>query len=56
VKDENEEGWMGICRQIATEQDPKRFVELITELNRLLDKKRNSTSSGRSREKRAPGS
>lgn len=41
MNDEKEERWIGICRQIATEQDLERFVELITELNRLLDENRN---------------
>jgi hypothetical protein len=48
VKNDNEERWMGIFRQIAIERDPKRFVKLIAELIRLLDEKRNSSSSGRS--------
>jgi hypothetical protein len=37
VKDNKEEYWMDIYNRIATEQDPRRFTQLIQELIRLLD-------------------
>jgi hypothetical protein len=37
---ENEERWKQLCAQAAQEQDPKKRVELITEINRLLEAKR----------------
>lgn len=30
---------MELCALIAQEQDPARFLELVTELNRILDEK-----------------
>jgi hypothetical protein len=37
VKDNKEKCWMDIYNRIATEQDPRRFTQLIQELIRLLD-------------------
>jgi hypothetical protein len=37
----NLERWQELCRQAATEQDPKRLLELIAEINRLLQEKEN---------------
>jgi hypothetical protein len=34
------ERWKQLCEQASREQDPKRLVELITEINKLLDAKR----------------
>jgi hypothetical protein len=28
--------WMELCEQAAVEQDPKKLMELVTEINRLL--------------------
>jgi hypothetical protein len=36
---QNRERWMELCEQIATEQDPDKFHEMVTELNRLLSEK-----------------
>ena len=33
------ERWQEVCEQIAVEQDPKRFMSLVDELNRLLEEK-----------------
>ena len=33
---ENEERWKELCKQAATEQDPHKLSELVTEINRLL--------------------
>jgi hypothetical protein len=35
----NLERWQELCRQAATEQDPKRLMELTAEIIRLLDEK-----------------
>ena len=37
---QNKERWLELCEQAAVEQDPKRLIELVTEINRLLDEKR----------------
>jgi hypothetical protein len=39
LKGEVEEHWMELCRKAAVEQDPKRLMELIHEINRMLDEK-----------------
>jgi hypothetical protein len=31
--------WMELCEQAAVEQDPKKLLELVTEINRLLEEK-----------------
>jgi hypothetical protein len=36
---ENREKWMELCEQAATEQDPEKFMELISQINRLLEAK-----------------
>ena len=33
--------WMKLCQQAAVEQDPKKLIKLVTEINRLLDEKQN---------------
>jgi hypothetical protein len=35
----NLERWQELCRQAATEQDPKRLMKLTAEIIRLLDEK-----------------
>jgi hypothetical protein len=35
----NKELWVELCAQAATEQDPERLMELVTEINRLLTEK-----------------
>ena len=37
---EKEERWREVCEQVAVEQDPKKLVELTTEIYRLLEEKR----------------
>jgi hypothetical protein len=32
--------WMELCEQAAVEQDPKKLMELVTEINRLLLEKK----------------
>ena len=35
----DQQRWMELCAQAAVEQDPRRLLELITEINRLLEEK-----------------
>jgi hypothetical protein len=35
-KAQSGETWMALCGQAAVEQDPKRLLELVSEINRLL--------------------
>jgi hypothetical protein len=35
----NLERWQELCREAATEQDPKRLMELTAEIIRLLEEK-----------------
>jgi len=33
---EKRERWIELCKQAEAEQDPKKLMELVTEINRLL--------------------
>jgi hypothetical protein len=35
----HKEQWQRLCEQIAVEQDPTRFMNLVNELNKLLEEK-----------------
>ena len=35
----DEERWRELCKQASVEKDPKKMLELIKEINRLLDEK-----------------
>ena len=35
----NKERWLELCEQAATEQDPKKLLSLIEEINKLLEAK-----------------
>jgi len=37
---QNKERWRELCGQVEVEQDPKKLVELTTEIYRLLEEKR----------------
>jgi hypothetical protein len=39
VQGEKKERWMELAAQAAVEQDPKRLLELVKELNDLLEEK-----------------
>jgi hypothetical protein len=39
MQGENRERWLELCLQAANEQDEKKFMALIQQINRLLDKK-----------------
>jgi hypothetical protein len=41
----NAEGWVALCARAAVEQDPKKLLELVSEINRLLDARRKRLSS-----------
>jgi hypothetical protein len=36
----NEERWREVCQQVAVEQEPKKLVELTTEIYRFLEEVR----------------
>lgn len=38
---ESIERWRILCERAAQERDPEKLLALITEINRLLDEKRN---------------
>jgi len=40
-----EEGWVALCARAAVEQDPKRLLELVKEINRLLKVRRQRLTS-----------
>ena len=39
VMENRDERWRKLCAQAAVEQDPKRLLELVTEITRLLGEK-----------------
>ncbi len=43
----NKESWLKLCEQAAVEQDPKKLMELVTEINRLLQEKEQRLKSSR---------
>jgi hypothetical protein len=46
------ESWITLCAQAAVEKDPKRLLELVSEINRQLDaRKKRLTSEGSEDEK-----
>ena len=38
---------MELCEQAAVEQDPKKLLELVREINRMLEEKRDRLESRR---------
>jgi hypothetical protein len=34
------EGWVALCARAAVEEDPKKLLNLVIEINRLLDARR----------------
>jgi hypothetical protein len=38
------ETWIALCAQAAVERDPKRLLELVSEINRLLDARKKRLS------------
>ncbi|MFZ0480350.1 MAG: hypothetical protein WAL71_14495 [Terriglobales bacterium] len=39
MTDQNRERWRILCEQAANEQDPKKLIALIEEINRVLSAK-----------------
>lgn len=39
------ERWKELCEQAAVEQDPQKLLVLVTEINNLLEEKRNRLTS-----------
>jgi hypothetical protein len=50
------ERWLLLCQQAATEQDPKRLMALIEEVNRLLESEENRRREARSAPHKAEAS
>jgi hypothetical protein len=48
MKGETHELWVQLCEQAAVEQDPKRLLELVTQINDLLDQKERRLKAQRS--------
>ena len=42
------EKWLQLCEMAAVEQDPKKLLGLVKEINRLLDEKHQRLERGRS--------
>ena len=38
------ENWVELCARAAVEQDPKKLLELVSEINRLLEVRKNRLS------------
>lgn len=45
VQGKNAEHWQNLCAQAAVEQDPQKLMQLVEEITRLLDEKKNRLSS-----------
>jgi len=41
----DKERWLELCQQAAVEQDPKKLMALVTEINRLLQEKEQRLNS-----------
>jgi hypothetical protein len=41
MQNQMKERWLLLCEQAATEQDPKKLMALIEEVNRLLESEEN---------------
>jgi hypothetical protein len=39
MQGEKRERWMELCAQVASEQDPKKVLELVEQINKLLEEK-----------------
>jgi len=53
MKEETRELWMRLCEQAADEQDPKKLIELVTEINRLLEEKEQCLRNAKASTERA---
>jgi hypothetical protein len=55
MQNQMKERWLFLCEQAATEQDPKKLMALIEDVNRLLESEENRRRevSGRPRKAEA---
>jgi hypothetical protein len=51
-----DERWEMLCELAANEQDPQKLLALVQEINDLLEKKRNSSTSANRAGLQMPGS
>lgn len=47
VDGETKERWLELCEQASKEQDPKKLMELVEEIDRLLKERQDGISQGR---------
>jgi malate synthase len=47
MQGETKQLWEQLCEQAAVEQDPEKFFELIKEINRLLEERRNGLENSK---------
>jgi len=47
MQGQTKERWMELCKLAANEQDPKRLLSLVEEINRLLEEKEQRLKSGK---------
>jgi hypothetical protein len=45
VQGKNAERWQNLCAQAAVEQDPQKLMQLVEEITRLLDEKKDRLSN-----------
>ena len=46
----NPERWTELCRQASVERDPRKLLQLVTEINRLLAERQARLARGRNPE------
>ncbi|HEY4840340.1 MAG TPA: hypothetical protein VIH78_00125 [Terriglobales bacterium] len=44
---ETKERWLELCEQASKEQDPKKLMELVEEIDRILKGKQDGLNQGR---------
>ena len=49
MKGEAKERWFHLCEMAASEQDPDKLVELVSEINRILEEKEQRLKRDRER-------
>ena len=53
--EDNEEKWKELCAQAAVEQDPYKLSELVNEIIRLIEQRKEQISGKRSEEESGTG-
>lgn len=48
MQSQAKERWLDLCAQAAVEQDPRKLLELVTEINHLLEEKERKVETPRS--------